>query len=91
MTHQQNLEFLNSDVLDYEPRTVKPDIVSLWPPTEVAEGYNYEAIQENYVITDNTRNLRVHYVQPLQHVAGMLMAYLPSEEDSLPGRPVQHE
>ena len=79
VVHQHNLEFLNSDVLIYEPRTVKPDIVSLWPPTEVAEGYNYEAIQENYVITDNSRLLRVYYVQPLQHVVGMLMAYLPSE------------
>jgi glyoxylase-like metal-dependent hydrolase (beta-lactamase superfamily II) len=79
VTHLFNLPFLNRDVLNYEPRTVKPDILSLWPPTEVAEGYNYEAIQENYVITDNSRILRVHYVQPLQHVSGMLMAYLPTE------------
>ena len=79
VTHMSNLEFLNTDVLVYEPRTMKPDIVSLWPPTELSEGYNYEAIQENYVITDNTRILRVYYVQPLQHVAGMLMAYLPEE------------
>lgn len=79
VTHMANLDFLNSDVLAYEPRTVKPDIVSLWPPTELSEGYNYEAIQENYVITDNSRILRVYYVQPLQHVAGMLMAYLPAE------------
>jgi hypothetical protein len=74
-----NLKFLNRDVLTYKSRTVKPDILSLWPPTEVAEGYNYEAIQENYVITDNNRILRVYYVQPLQHAAGMLMAYLPAE------------
>jgi hypothetical protein len=66
-------------VLSYEPRTVAPDIVSRWPPTEVSEGYNYEAVQENYVITDNRRILRVYYVQPLQHVEGMLMAYLPAE------------
>ena len=79
VTHQQNLEFLNSDVLSYEPRTVKPDIVSKWPPTELAEGYNYEAIQENYVIADDSRILRVYYVQPLQHVTCMLMAYLPAE------------
>jgi glyoxylase-like metal-dependent hydrolase (beta-lactamase superfamily II) len=79
VTHLLNLEFLNRDVLTYRPRTVKPDILALWPPTEVAEGYNYEAIQENYVITDNSRILRVFYVQPLQHVAGMLMAYLPAE------------
>ena len=79
VTHMSNLDFLNTDVLVYEPRTIKPDIVSLWPPTELSEGYNYEAIQENYVITDNSRILRVYYVQPLQHVAGMLMAYLPDE------------
>jgi hypothetical protein len=66
-------------VLTYKPRTVKPDILSQWPPTEVAEGYNYEAIQENFVITDNNRILRVFYVQPLNHVSGMLMAYLPAE------------
>jgi glyoxylase-like metal-dependent hydrolase (beta-lactamase superfamily II) len=79
VVHMLNLKFLNNDVLTYTPRTVKPDILALWPPTEVAEGYNYEAIQENFVITDNSRILRVHYVQPLQHVAGMLMAYLPTE------------
>ena len=75
----KNIPFLNSDVLNYEPRTVNPDIMSRWPPTEVSEGYNYEAVQENYVITDNRRILRVYYVQPLQHVEGMLMAYLPAE------------
>ena len=77
--HMANLEFMNHDILTYTPRTMKPDIMSLWPPTEVAEGYNYEAIQENFVITDNTRILRVYYVQPLAHVSGMLMAYLPAE------------
>ncbi len=79
VTHLLNLEFLNHDVLGYEPRTVEPDIVSKWPPTELAEGYNYEAIQENYVIADDSRILRVYYVQPLRHVTGMLMAYLPAE------------
>ena len=79
VTHMINLPFINRDVLTYKARTVTPDILALWPPTEVAEGYNYEAIQENFVITDNSRILRVYYVQPLQHVSGMLMAYLPSE------------
>ena len=27
---------------------------SRWPPTELSEGYNYEAVQENFVITDNS-------------------------------------
>jgi glyoxylase-like metal-dependent hydrolase (beta-lactamase superfamily II) len=79
VAHMKNIAFLNRDVLSYEPRTVAPDIVSRWPPTELSEGYNYEAVQENYVITDNRRILRVYYVQPLQHVEGMLMAYLPNE------------
>jgi glyoxylase-like metal-dependent hydrolase (beta-lactamase superfamily II) len=79
VTHMANLEFLNHDVLNYEPRTIRPDIVSMWPPTELAEGYNYEAVQENYVIADDSRILRVYYVQPLAHVAGMLMAWLPAE------------
>jgi glyoxylase-like metal-dependent hydrolase (beta-lactamase superfamily II) len=79
VAHMKNIAFLNRDVLSYEPRTMAPDIVSKWPPTEVSEGYNYEAVQENYVITDNRRILRVYYVQPLQHVEGMLMAYLPAE------------
>ena len=80
VTHMANLEFLNRDVLTYAPRTVEPDIVAKWPPTELAEGYTHEAIQENYVITDDSRILRVYYVQPLRHVAGMLMAYLPNEQ-----------
>jgi glyoxylase-like metal-dependent hydrolase (beta-lactamase superfamily II) len=79
VAHAKNIPFLNRDVLNYEPRTMTPDILSRWPPTEVSEGYNYEAVQENYVITDNQRILRIYYVQPLAHVEGMLMAYLPAE------------
>ena len=72
------------------PRTVEPDIVSMWPPTELSEGYNYEAIQENYVITDDSRILRVYYVQPLQHVSGMLMAYLPEEGHRIRSGSLRH-
>jgi hypothetical protein len=79
VAHAKNIPFLNRDVLSYEPRTVAPDIVSRWPPTELSEGYNYEAVQESYVITDNERILRIYYVQPLRHAEGMLMAYLPRE------------
>ena len=77
ITHWKNFDFYNRDVLNYAPRTLQPDMVSLWPPTELAEGYYYETVRENYVISDGTRNLNIHYVNPLQHVEGMLMAYLP--------------
>jgi glyoxylase-like metal-dependent hydrolase (beta-lactamase superfamily II) len=80
VTQRKNIAFLNRDVLNYRPRTVLPDMVSLWPPTEVAEGYNYESFNENYVITDGTRLMQVFYVQPLQHAEGMAMAYLPGEK-----------
>src|SRR5690606_24889712 len=80
VTHRNNIDMLNRDVLNYRTQGVEPDITSLWPPTELAEGYNWEAINENFVSTDNERILRVYYVQPLDHVSGMLMAYLPKEK-----------
>jgi glyoxylase-like metal-dependent hydrolase (beta-lactamase superfamily II) len=80
ITHWKNYDFYNRDVLNYAQRTVKPDMVSLWPPTELSEGYYFETVRENYVISDGTRNLNVHYVNPLTHVEGMLIAYLPQEK-----------
>jgi glyoxylase-like metal-dependent hydrolase (beta-lactamase superfamily II) len=80
ITQRKNIEFLNHDVLNYRARTVAPDMVSLWPPTELSEGYNFEAFTENYVLTDGARTLRIFYVQPLRHVEGMAMAYLPNEK-----------
>jgi hypothetical protein len=67
-------------VINYSPRTLRPDMVSLWPPTELAEGYYFETVRENYVLTDGNRTMHIHYVNPLQHVEGMLMAYLPKEK-----------
>ena len=80
ITHCKNFDFYTRDFLNYAPRTLQPDMMSLWPPTELAEGYHYETVRENYVISDGTRNLNIYYVNPLQHVEGMLMAYLPKEK-----------
>jgi hypothetical protein len=80
ITHQKNWNFYTRDVLNYAPRTLDPDMMSLWPPTEVAEGYQYETVRENYVLSDGARNMHISYVQPLAHVEGMLMAYLPKEK-----------
>ena len=93
ITHWKNFAFYNRDVLNYAPRTLDPDMLSLWPPTELAEGYQYETVRENYVLSDGIRNMHISYVQPLAHVEGMLMAYLPKEKivieadlyDSSPG------
>ena len=79
ITHWKNYDFYSNDVLNYAPRTLDPDMLSLWPPTELAEGYQYETVRENYVLTDGNRNLNISYVHPLNHVEGMLVAYLPEE------------
>ena len=44
ITHTKNFTFYTRDVLNYAPRTLRPDMVSLWPPTELAEGYHYEQV-----------------------------------------------
>jgi hypothetical protein len=80
ITQWKNYEFYTRDVLNYAPRTLQPDMMSLWPPTEVAEGYQYETVRENYTLTDGARTMSLSYVQPLAHVEGMLMAYLPTEK-----------
>jgi glyoxylase-like metal-dependent hydrolase (beta-lactamase superfamily II) len=79
ITHWKNYDFYNRDVLNYTPRTVAPDMVSLWPPTELTEGYNLETVRENYVVTDGEKILQIFYVHPLAHTEGMLIAYLPRE------------
>ena len=80
ITHWKNFGFYNRDVLNYAPRTLSPDMVSLWPPTELAEGYQYETVRENYWLRDGARSMHISYVQPLAHAEGMLIAYLPEEK-----------
>jgi glyoxylase-like metal-dependent hydrolase (beta-lactamase superfamily II) len=94
ITHSKNFNFYNRDVLNYTPRTLQPDMLSLWPPTEVAEGYQYETVRENYTLSDGMRTMHISYVQPLTHVEGMLMVYLPKEKmviqaDLLDGPPAK--
>ena len=79
VTHRLNHAFYTRDVLNYAQRTLAPDMVSLWPPTELAEGYYYESYTENYVISDGERNMSLYYVHPLGHAEGMTIAFLPGE------------
>ena len=81
VTHQRNRLFYESELLNYVPRTLEPDMLALYPPTEISEGYTMEDVDEKYVITDRKRSLEIYYVQGLAtHVEGMLMAYLPEEK-----------
>ena len=55
-------------------------MLSLWLPTESAEGYQYETVRENYALADNQRSMRISYAHPLAHLEGMLVAYLPDDK-----------
>ena len=79
ITHWKNYEFYTRDVLNYAPRTLAPDMLSLWPPTELAEGYQYETVRENYWLNDGERSMHISYVHPLTHAEGMMVVYLPTE------------
>lgn len=80
VTHETNRNFYKQEVLSYGIRTLEPDRLSLYPPTEFAEGYQLEAVDMKHTISDGTRNLDVYYVQGSPHSEGMLMAYLPREK-----------
>ena len=79
VTHESNRNFYKQEVLSYAPRTLDPDRLSLYPPTELAEGYQLEAVDMKHTISDGTRNLDVYYLQGSPHAEGMLVAYLPAE------------
>lgn len=80
VTHESNRNFYKQEVLRYASWTLEPDRLSLYPPTELAEGYQLEAVDMKHTISDGTRNLDVYYVQGSPHAEGMLMAYLPTEK-----------
>lgn len=79
VTHKRNRVFYEDEILNYTPRVLRPDMLTLYQPTEIREGYVMETVAENYVISDGVRNLHLSYVQPLAHVEGMLMGWLPNE------------
>jgi glyoxylase-like metal-dependent hydrolase (beta-lactamase superfamily II) len=81
ITHQRNRVFYETELLNYVPRVLSADMMALYPPTEISEGYTMEDVDENYALTDGERFMTIHYVQGLNvHAEGMLMAFLPKEK-----------
>jgi len=80
ITSWHNYDLYRRDFINYQARTIKPDMVSQWPPTELAEGYYWEAVRENFALEDQGRVMHMYYINPLQHAEGMLVAYLPKEK-----------
>ena len=81
ITYRGNRDFYGQEVFSLSAqRTLQPDRLSLYPPEEAAEGYRFETVIEKYTLSDGTRTMDVHHVQGLNHVDGMLIAYLPKEK-----------
>ena len=76
---QNNLPYY-SEVLWIRPWTLQPDLLAMFPPEEVSEGYTFETVGQKFVLSDSTRTMEVYNVQGLQHAQGMLMVYLPREK-----------
>jgi glyoxylase-like metal-dependent hydrolase (beta-lactamase superfamily II) len=80
ITHSSNHDFYKNEVLSHDVWTLDPDRLSLYPPTEFDEGYQFEDVDTRYTLSDGTRNLDVLYLQGSPHAEGMVMAYLPKEK-----------
>ncbi|MBI4475405.1 MAG: MBL fold metallo-hydrolase [Acidobacteria bacterium] len=81
ITHRGNRDFYGQELFSLsKQRTLQPDRLSLYPPEEAAEGYRFETVVEKYTLSDGTRTMDVHNIQGLNHVEGMLIAYLPKEK-----------
>ncbi|MGH9385445.1 MAG: MBL fold metallo-hydrolase [Vicinamibacterales bacterium] len=81
ITYQGNRDFYGQELFSLSAqRTLQPDRLSLYPPEEAAEGYRFETVIEKYTLSDGTRTMDVHRIQGLDHVDGMLVAYLPKEK-----------
>src|SRR5262245_4092350 len=81
ITYRGNRDFYGQELFSLKAqRTLDPDRLSLYPPEEAAEGYRFETVVEKYTLSDGTRTLDVHHIQGLNHVEGMLVAYLPKEK-----------
>jgi glyoxylase-like metal-dependent hydrolase (beta-lactamase superfamily II) len=79
VTHASNYLFYKNEVLSHEPWTLEPDRLSLYPPTEYDEGYQFEQVDTSHTLSDGTRQVQVLYVQGSPHADGMVMVYLPQE------------
>jgi glyoxylase-like metal-dependent hydrolase (beta-lactamase superfamily II) len=79
IVQQNNLPYY-AEVLWIRPWTLQPDLLALFPPEEVSEGYTFETVGQKHVLSDGTRTMEIYNVAGLQHAQGMVIAYLPQEK-----------
>jgi len=82
VTHQGNREYYEDVLFNPAPRTLQPDRFSTFYPY-FAGGRRplpMETVNQKFVLSDGTRTVDLYPVQGLNHVAGMLLVYLPKEK-----------
>jgi glyoxylase-like metal-dependent hydrolase (beta-lactamase superfamily II) len=80
VTHQGNRDFYQHVVFHPGTRTMEPDILSSRMPWFGGNRVpTFETVGTKYVISDGVRTLDLYAMQGLDHAAGMLIAYLPTE------------
>jgi glyoxylase-like metal-dependent hydrolase (beta-lactamase superfamily II) len=80
ITHSSNKDFYKNEVLSHDVWTLDPDRLSLYPPTEWDEGYQFETVDTQYTLSDGVQQLQLFYLQGSPHAEGMLFAYLPASK-----------
>jgi glyoxylase-like metal-dependent hydrolase (beta-lactamase superfamily II) len=81
ITHQNNRDYYMNVMFRPGPRMLQPDRLSTYYPMFVAgrRPAPIEPVNQQYVLSDGVRTIEIYPVQALNHVQGMLMAYLPKE------------
>src|SRR5947209_2544990 len=82
VTHQANKEYYENVLFSTAPRTLQPDRFSTYYPyfSGGRRPLPIETVNQKFVISDGVRVLDLYPVQGLNHVATMLLVYLPKEK-----------
>jgi glyoxylase-like metal-dependent hydrolase (beta-lactamase superfamily II) len=82
VTDQANREYYERVLFNPAPRTLQPDRFSTYYPYFVGgrRPLPIETVNQKYVLSDGVRTVDLYPVQGLNHVAGMLLVYLPKEK-----------
>ncbi len=82
VTHQANRDFYRDVMFQRSPWTLQPDRLATFYPmfTVSRRPAPIETVNQKYVLSDGVRTMDIYPVQGLNHVQGMLVAYLPKEK-----------
>lgn len=91
ITSENNRWFYENIAFYPAPRTLEPDLMSLYPVRTTNEGsatFQYLSDErvggvpgtQNFILSDRSRTMEIYTVRNAEHATGMLIAYLPNEK-----------